>query len=400
MTSLERLGRCRGAWPLPAAQPPPAAPAAVPPPHRLPSVRCFAAAATAHDSCLPTSSMTDVSDIPALVRDLRSPRPMEQALAAEALAWLAEEAPAEVLAAGAYPALALVLASTSNRTVRGTAVQALLAGYSDAYASRQLDAFHQDIAAAVAGSIPSLLALLDSSLPEAQQAAADALVSFAAHSTDAAAAIMAAGGVPAMVRCLRESPVLKASAAVADALSTLCGDDSRIQRAFVVAGAAPALMPLLASSQAQAQCFGAWGLQALVRNCPEGQQAAEAAGAVPALAQLLAKNEYGQLSRAAVHALFELSQSTPATGLQLVGCAPAVVRILQHGNGDDQRAAVGLLSAVSNQSGFWDWQAIAAAGAQPALEAYISAHSQDAGAAAAVKVAASMLRALSSSPAT
>ena len=152
---------------------------------------------------------------------------------------------------------------------------------------------------------------------------------------------MAAGGVVTLVRCLRESPVVKARAAVADALSTLCRGDSRIQRAFVAAGAAPALMPLLECGPLLPQRLGAWGLQGLAWDCPEGQQAAEAAGAVPALAQLLASSEDEEVNRAAVHALYELSQSTPATGLQLVGCAPAVVRVLQHGNGDDQLAALG-----------------------------------------------------------
>ena len=343
--------------------------------------------------------MTNVSDIPALMRSLRSPRRLEQAQAAEALAWLAEQAPAEVLAAGAYAAFARLLVSTSNRTAQGVAAQALLVGYHDANASRQLDAFHREIAAAVAGSIPSLLALLNSSLPEAQQAAADALGSFATHSTDASAAIMAAGGVPTLVCCLRESSSLKARAAAAHALTTLCRGDSSIQRAFVAAGAATALMPLLASGPVQAQSFGAWGLQALTRHNPEGQQAAEAAGAVPCLAQLLATSEHKQLSSGAVQALYELSQHSPSIGQQLVGCAPAVVRVLQHGNDHDQRAAVGLLSLVSNQSGFWGWQADAATGAQPALEAYISAHVQDAEAAPAVDLAADMLRRLPSPPA-
>lgn len=101
-----------------------------------------------------------------------------------------------------------------------------------------------------------------------------------------------------------------------------------------------------------------------------------------------------------MHALRALSQHRPAIGQQLVDCAPAVVRILQHGNGTDQLAAVGLLTRIWDDCSQQEWQAIAAAGAQPALEAYISAHSQDAEAARAVKVAAGMLRALSSSPAT
>ena len=345
--------------------------------------------------------MAHIGDIPALVRRLRSPRRLEQAQAAEALSNVAGPAAARMeamLAAGAYAALVRLLSSTSNQTVQGAAARALIAGWCNAEEDHQLAALEQEIAAAVAGSVPSLLALLDSSLPEAQQAAATALNSFALHGTDAAAAIMAAGGVPALVRCLWESPVLKARALVVFALSKMCRADSRIQRAFVAAGAAAALMPLLASSQVRAQRLGAWGLLQLMRNCPEGQQAAEAAGAVTALAQLLTSSENEESSSAAVHALYELSLHRPTTEQQLVGCAPAVVRILQRGNGNDQLAAVGLLSHMSDQNGVWDWQAAAAAGAQPALEAYISAHSQDAEAALAVEAAADMLRLLSSPP--
>ena len=342
--------------------------------------------------------MTNASDIPALVRSLRSPRRLEQAQAAEALSNVAGPAAARMeamLAAGAYAALVRLLSSTSNQTVQGAAARALIAGWCNAEEDHQLAALKQEIAAAVAGSVPSLLALLDSGLPEAQQAAAGALGSFAAHGTGAAAAIMAAGGVPTLVRCLRESPAWKARKAVAVVLDEMCKAGPAIQRAFVAAGAAAALVPLLASGQLPAQRLGAWGLQALTRHCPEGQQAAEAAGAVPALAQLLASSENEELSSAAVHALYELSLHRPTTEQQLVGCAPAVVRILQHGDGDDQLAAVCLLSHMSNQSGGWDWQAAAAAGAQPALEAYISAHSQDAEAALAVELAADMLHALS-----
>ena len=159
-------------------------------------------------------------------------------------------------------------------------------------------------------------------------------------------------------------------------------------------------MPLLATGQVQAQCGGAWGLQGLTRHCPEGQQAAEAAGAVPALAQLLASSEDGRLSSAAVQALHELSRHSPAAAQQLVGCAPVVVRSLQHGYGNEQLAAVGLLCRICDQCSQQELWAIAAAGAQPALEAYISAHSQDAEAAAAVEAAREMLRVLASPPAT
>ena len=172
--------------------------------------------------------MADIGDIPALVRRLRSPRRLEQAQAAEALSNVAGSAAASVqamLAAGAYAALARLLVSTSNQTVQGAAARALNAGYCNAADSRQLAAFEQEIAAAVAGSIPSLLALLDSSLPEAQQAAADALCSFALHGKDGAAAIMATGGVPNLVRCLRESSAMKARTLVALALCRMCVDN-------------------------------------------------------------------------------------------------------------------------------------------------------------------------------
>ena len=347
-------------------------------------------------------SMADIGDIPMLVRRLRSARRLEQAQAAEALSNVAGPAAASVqgmLAAGGYTALVSLLSSTSNQTVRGAAARALLAGWCNAEEGRLVDALEQEIAAAVAGSLPSLLALLDSSLPEAQQAAATALNSFAVHGTDAAAAIMAAGGVPALVRCLRESPFLNARALVAFALSKMCRSDSRLQCAFAAAGAAAALMPLLASSQVRAQRLGAWGLLQLMRNCPEGQQAADAAGAVPALAHMLTDSADEDLRSAAVHALRALSLHRPTTEQQLVGCAPAVVRTLQHSNGADQHAAVGLLACICDHCSQQEWQAIAAAGTQPALEACILAHSQDAEAAPAVAAATDMLRVLASPPA-
>lgn len=178
----------------------------------------------------------------------------------------------------------------ATKQLQGAAALALLAGYCYAAEARQLAALEQEITAAVAGSLPSLLLPLDSSLHEAQQAATDALLSFATHSKDAAAAIMAAGGVPALVRCLQDSPSLPSRAAAAYALNIMCKADPVIQHAFVEADAAAALMPLLASGHVQARRLGAWGLQRLMWDCPEGQQAAEAAGAVPALAQLLASS--------------------------------------------------------------------------------------------------------------
>ena len=112
--------------------------------------------------------MSDVGDIPALVRRLRSSRRLEQAQAAEALRNVAGPAAASVqamLAGGAYAALVRLLGSTSNRTVQGAAARALNDGWCNAAQGSQMAALDQQVAATVAGSLPSLLALLDSSLP-------------------------------------------------------------------------------------------------------------------------------------------------------------------------------------------------------------------------------------------
>ncbi len=348
--------------------------------------------------------MASASDIPALVRRLRSPRRLEQVQAAAALAEVAAQAPAEVLAAGGCKALARLLVSGSSQTAQTAAARALnVVRLSHLLDDGQRLGLAKDVAAGIAAGIPALLALLTSNDSEVQQAAAGALAYLFGESVDAdaavASAVVAAGGLNSIVSCVREGSTLSARLQSAVALTFICRSDPAARHVVAAAGGAAALMPLLHNTLNFAQEAGAVALSSIASDCPEGQQAVEAAGAVPALIGLLNGSEAAAVQSAAACVLIRLRCCHPAYLQQLAGSAPSLVRLLASGTLNQGSNAVSLLDQIWQQGGQRERQAVAAAGAAPALESYLAAHSQAASHAFFVGMAEELLQLLNNLPA-
>ena len=352
--------------------------------------------------------MASAADIPALVRRLRSPRRLEQVQAADALAGLLRENEAAVqalLAASGGAALARMVVSGSSQAAQRAAARALNAANDTAFEAggdlaRQLG---EQAVEEAAGNIPPVLALLQTDSGELQQAAASLASSMAFSSQQLRSALLDAGGVTALLSCLRQHTgpgarqLQYCSGYCALALGALCSCNPEVQRAVAAAGGAAVLVPLLGSSNAVAQLGAAKALQWLAEGCPEGQQVAEAAGAVPALSQLLASNANESARNAAMQALLTLWS---AQVQQEANGIPALVHVLQHSqNGAEQRAAFSILYTMHTQCGLPERQAMAAAGAVPALQRFLTVCRQDEAAAGFVQPASTLLDLLNSLPA-
>ncbi len=248
-----------------------------------------------------------------------------------------------------------------------------------------------------------MLALLHGSDCDMQQAAAFLAYSLATESQELRSAMVDAGGPTALLSCLRQHTgpgarqLQYCSGYCALALGALCSCNPEVQRAVAAAGGAAVLVPLLGSSNAVAQLGAAKALQWLAEGCPEGQQVAEAAGAVPALSQLLASNANESARNAAMQALLTLWS---AQVQQEANGIPALVHVLQHSqNGAEQRAAFSILYTMHTQCGLPERQAMAAAGAVPALQRFLTVCRQDEAAAGFVQPASTLLDLLNSLPA-
>ncbi len=359
--------------------------------------------------------MTSTSDIPALVRRLRSPRRLEQVQAAEALARLlagsdVAAAVQALVAAGGCAALARMVVSGSSQAAQRAAARALNAA--DDTSAPTTDSlatdFTKQAAGEASGSIPAMLALLQSSDTELQEAAAYLVYCVAFVNPERRPAMVNAGGLTALLGCLRQhagpctQPQQENSLVYCCiALAFLCESTPEVQRAVAAAGGAAVLVPLLASGSPLVQLGAAECVRWLASDCPEGQQAAVAAGAIPALTQLLASSAAPNESAcaAAIHALLALRPQWLADVQQVVGSIPGLLRVLQQSSeGVDRQAALGSLGSLYLSGGLPELRAMAAAGAVPVLQRYLTGHGQDGSVPWHVKVASALLDALNGLP--
>ncbi len=348
--------------------------------------------------------MASSGDIPALVGRLRSPQLLEQEQAADALARVLAGDAATVqslLAAGGAAALPHLLVSGSSQAGQLSAARALNA--MQTLKSSQAEHLAQQLAEEAAGSLPALLALLHGSESELQEAAAFTIYKVVCSSLEMQSAVADAGGLTALLACLRaglgnEQEWDYCLGYCALALGTLCLSSLEVRRAVAAAGSAAVLVPLLASCSQFAQYGAAQALQWLAEGCPEGQQAAAAAGAIPALAQLLASSTTARTKAAATHALLALRQHWSADVQQVAGSIPGLMHILQQSsNGSNQHAAFDILHSSYEFGGLPELRAMAAAGAAPALQRFLTVSTvskEDEAAAELVSKASELLDAL------
>ncbi len=361
------------------------------------------------------NSMASNSNIPALVRRLRSPRRLEQVQAAEALARLLPGSLAAVQAlvdAGGGAALARMVVSGSSQAAQRAAARALNAANTTVatLGDRAAVQFARQAGEEVEDSLPAVLAMLRSSDGELQGAAACLAYSVAVSRQQLRSAVVDSGGPAALLGCLRQLREAASASAQAEqleyssgycavALAMLCESNCEVQPAIAAAGGAALLVNLLSSSSHLVQLGAAQALQWLAEGCPEGQQAAAAAGAIPALTQLLASSTVEDISIAATHALLALRPQW-LTDVQQVACSiPALVRILQHSlDSMGPTVALSMLYRICQSGGLPELCAMAAAGAAPALQHYLAIHGQDGSVPGHVEVASALLDALSGLP--
>lgn len=281
-----------------------------------------AAAARLHqltDSAGHHPAIISSGGIPVLVSCLQSSSLAVQDSAMSVLCMLADgrsDVQQAAVAAGAVPAILRVLARSGG--------------------GRQEEAHVLDVSAT------SLLGLLASSSLEAQQA------------------IAAAGGIPAMVQRLGSSQgrlrgaasiLWRArQAAAATSLGYLGSRNSSNQAAIVQAGGIPALVALLPSSCDSLASAAAQALWQLA-GCLAVQQAIHAAGGTPLLVRLLGGTRGGEAQEAAAAALANMMCASPAeepglgvaaevaAGAAAAGAFPALVQLLGSGSAGVQQAA-------------------------------------------------------------
>ncbi len=355
--------------------------------------------------------MASTSDIPVLVRRLRSPRRLEQLRAAEALAPLLPgdvAALQALVAAGGGAALARMAVSGSSQAGQRAAARAVNAAVLTALETMGDLAVQLagQAAGEVADSIPALLALLQSNNSELQEAAAWLVGGVASFRPELRSAVVDAGGLTALLGCLHQHAVSGdrppecCFGHCALALGMLCYRNVEVQRAVAAGGGAALLESLVASSNAAAHLAAAQALQWLVEGCLEGQQAAAAAGAVPALSQLLASSTRMSANIAATRTLLALRQYWSAHVQQVACSIPGLVRILQHGPVEvsDRQAACTVLYRIHCFGGPAELRAMAAAGAAPALQHFLTLLGRGDAAAGHAHAASALLDALNRAP--
>ncbi len=256
-----------------------------------------------------------------------------------------------------------------------------------------------DVAAGVTGRIPTLLSLLASSDSTVQQAAASAVADLSGDvtSTGGASAIVAAGGVPRIVCCVREGSTLPARVHSAAALDGICRNHPEARSAVAAAGGAAALTPLLDSLET-AQSTAATALGFLARDCSEAQQALVAAGALPVLIRLLS-SQHAATRSAAAFTLLEMRRHLSAYLQQLADSAPSLVCLLTSGIYHEEGNAIRLLAQLWEQGGQRGRRTIAAAGAAAALEGFLFNPNREAADEPFLRRAAALVRSIARLPA-
>jgi len=233
------------------------------------------------------------TDVPSLVRQLRSSRRVMRAQAVRALGNLADPnndlshlaVVNRLVAADGVTSLVQLLALDDSSAAVQEAVLLLLADVALGNPGARA-------VAACPGAIPRLIRLLQNGISDtAQRGAALALSRLAHEGPDQATAVVAAGGIEAWVQHLstsgaRASTQLQEAAVVA--LHDICTQCPQSSRGIVAAGAVPLLLQLLLSSGESTRRSAMRLLQHLTHvACSGASSAVEAAGSIPALVSLV-----------------------------------------------------------------------------------------------------------------
>ena len=229
--------------------------------------------------------------------------------------------------------------------------------------------------AARAANIPTLVQRLRS--PATRARAAEALASLCRGSAIACAAVATAGGVPALVDCLRSGDEAAQRLAVGTLVSLTIRNPA-LADAIVSAGALPALVACLSSRSPGLQNAAGHALGALAAGHAGRSVACAAAGAIPALASMLER------SSAAVHtaALDALCKLSADGGLAVMGAiaqaapVPTLLRFLQRSC--DEPVLIAALGLLGNLARLSDAQRAATSAAVPALLRLLGARRREA----------------------
>lgn len=195
--------------------------------------------------------------------------------------------------------------------------------------------YDQAMAAIVAaGGLTALVRVLRHRSCSVRNAAASGLGSLAADSEPNKADIVAAGAVPALLQLLRHNSVRWAAV---QTLRSLAAGGAPIKAALMAAGAVPAVVPLLSQTDNSSMCADvAVALHHLAKGSEANRAAILAAGAAPLLVPLLDCNCEG-LQWAAADLLLSLAgggSSMPFPKLldpvAAASAVPALVRLLGH----------------------------------------------------------------------
>eukprot|EP00887_Chlorella_sp_A99_P006091 scaffold22.g6091.t1 len=302
-------------------------------------------------------------DIPALVVQLGSSDEGEQLAAAAGLLSVfscCSPGDAEAgAAAGAIPALVLLLGATAEATQEDAAgVLVRLCFHSSANCE----------AIAASGALPPLVRLLDASAEATQEAAARALAHLCCGSPASQDAIAAAGAIPALVRLLGAT-LADTHNAAAGALASICCDNPTNQEAIAAAGSIPPLVrQLRRATTAAGQEIAARALANACADSPAIASAIAHAGAIPLLVRMLGAPAEAT-HEAAAWALARLCYDSPANRepIAAAGAIPALVRLLGAAAEGTQTAAAWALTNVCYRNSTSQY-ATAAAGAIPTLQ--------------------------------
>ena len=294
------------------------------------------------------SSQYRSQEIPALVRHLRSGVEAAQLHTAEALTWLALGGDSDqraIAAQGGIPALAQLFArggsSGHPRTLVGQSVGVVV--------MRQPGNTAEFVACC--GARAALDHLVRSPREHEDALATTAMMLAAAMcreytgADDVRRALVAAGGVPALVRMMRGAKAARvvASKALGGLADSACAD---FKAAVMAAGAVPLLAACLRSSDAKEAAQAAAALANIAHEGGPGCVAAVvAAGAVPACVELLDRSPR-QAKFAAAWLLLYVAMCRSehhARAITAAGGLPALVRCLGDRSGTVQAAAAGTI---------------------------------------------------------
>lgn len=266
--------------------------------------------------------------------------------------------PATSAPSSAVAALVAVLSDTSlgRQSLAASAIQDLAAQSTEARA-----------ALIAAGAAPPLVAMLQGS-PCCRLRAAGALRNLAARCCPESAPVFsAAGAVPALVSLLREG-CPEARRHAAGALSNLCGS-MRCKVSIVAAGAVPLLAAAIRVDTLEGKTLAAAALQNLAAGCDlECCATFVASGSVPPLVALLREEliEVRVLAAAALQNIAAAAEAEARATIVSAGAIPMLVGMMHDHYLEGKTRAAGLLQNLAIGSAKHKAD-IVAAGAIPPL---------------------------------